>query len=62
MIFATVSAWDNGSGRTYYTKEEFLEEISAMIDNCIANSGTHFDCEITTDASCYSIEESKELT
>lgn len=62
MIFTTTSVWDNGSGCAYYTKEEFLEEISAMIDDCVANGGTHFDAEITTDASCYLIEESKELT
>ena len=60
MVFMTMSTWDNGSGCFYYTKEEFLKEISAMIDDCIANGGTHFDAEITTDASCYLIEESKE--
>lgn len=60
MVFMTMSTWDNSSGCSYYTKEEFLKEISAMIDDCIANGGTHFDAEITTDASCYSIEESKE--
>ena len=62
MIFTTMSTWDNGSGCAYYTKEKFLEEVAAMIDDCIANGGTYFDCEITTDASCYLIEESKELT
>lgn len=63
MIFTTMSVWDNGSGCAYYTKEKFIEEISAMIDDCIANGGTHFDVEITTDASCYSTEEkSEELT
>lgn len=61
MIFTTMSVWDNCSGCAYYTKEKFLEEISAMIDNCIANRGSHFDVEITTDASCYSIKEHKEL-
>lgn len=55
MIFTTTSVWDNGSGCAYYTKEKFLEEISAMIDDCIANGGTHFDAEIVTDASCYPI-------
>ena len=62
MIFTTMSVWDNGSGCTYYTKEKFLEEISTMIDDCIANGGTYFDVEITTDASCYSTKESEELT
>lgn len=62
MIFTTTSVWDNGCGCAYYTKEEFLEEISSRIDNCIANGGSYFDTEITTDANCYLIEESKELT
>ena len=61
MIFTTNSIYDNGSGCAYYTKEKFLEEISAMIDDCVANGGTYFDVEVTTDASCYSTEESKKL-
>lgn len=62
MIFTTTSFWDNCSGCAYYTKEKFLEEISAMIDDCVTNGGTYFDAEIMTDASCYLIEETKELT
>lgn len=64
MIFTITSVWDvwdHGSGCAYYTKEKFLEEISAMIDDCIANGGSFFDAEIATDASCYSIKEHKEL-
>lgn len=61
MIFTITSVWDNGSGCTYYTKEKFLEEISAMIDDCITNGGSFFDAEIATDASCHSIKEHKEL-
>lgn len=61
MIFTITSVFDNGSGCAYYTKEKFLEEISAMIDDCIANGGSFFDAEIATDASCYSIKEHKEL-
>ena len=61
MIFTINSIYDNGSGCAYYTKEKFLEEISAMIDDCVANGGTYFDVEVTTDASCYSTEESKKL-
>lgn len=57
MVFMTMSTWDNGSGCFYYTKEEFLKEISAMIDDCIANGATHFDAEITTDASCYLMDK-----
>ena len=55
MIFTTTSVLDNGSGCAYCTKEKFFEEISAMIDDCIVNSGTHFDSDIVTDVSCYSI-------
>ena len=44
---------DNGSGLEYNTKEEFLEEISLMIDDCIANGGTFFDAQIDADASCF---------
>lgn len=61
MIFTTNSIYDNDSGCTYYTKEKFLEKVSAMIDDCIANDSTYFDAEVTTNASCYSTEESKEL-
>lgn len=45
----------------YNTKEEFLKEISKMIDDCIMNGGTCFDYEIATDANCYLVKESKEL-
>lgn len=65
MIFSTTSAWDNGSGCAYYTKGKFLEEISAMIDSCIANGGSYFDVEVMTDASCCPIDQvnkSEELT
>lgn len=62
MIFTTTSVWDNGSGYACYTKEKFLEEISAMIDDCATNGGSYFDVEVMTDASCYLKEETKELT
>ena len=62
MIFTTTSVWDDGHGCSYYTKEKFLEEVAAMIDGCVANGGTYFDCEIMTDESCYLIEDSEELT
>lgn len=61
MIFTINSIYDNGSGCAYYTKEKFLEEISDMIDDCIANGGAYFDADIATDVSCYSAEKSKEL-
>lgn len=44
---------DSGSGMAYKTKEEFLREISLMIDDCIANGGTFFDAQIDSDASCF---------
>ena len=44
---------DNGSGMEYNDKEEFLREISLMIDDCIANGGTYFDANIDSDVSCF---------
>lgn len=44
---------DNGSGMKYKTKEEFLNEINLMIDDCIANGGTYFDIQVDSDASCF---------
>jgi hypothetical protein len=44
---------DNGSGMKYPSKEEFMCEISAMIDDCIANGGTFFDIQVESDASCF---------
>ena len=44
---------DSGSGMEYSTKEEFLKEISLMIDDCIANGGTFFDVCVDSDASCF---------
>lgn len=44
---------DNGSSMKCNTKEDFLKEISLMIDNCIANGGKFFDVQIDSDASCF---------
>ena len=44
---------DNGSGMVYKTKEEFLAEISRMIDDCRDNGGTFFDVQVDADASCF---------
>jgi hypothetical protein len=30
----------------YQNKEEFLNKVSKMIDNCINNGGTKFDIDI----------------
>lgn len=48
---------DNGSGMRYTSKEAFLKEISLMIDDCIANSGTFFDIQADSDASCFCTDE-----
>lgn len=44
---------DNGSGMIYRTKEEFLEEVSLIIDDCISNGGTFFEVQIDSNASCF---------
>ena len=53
MIFYIETTNDNGSGMKYNTKEEFLKEISLMIDDCIDNGGTFFDVQVDSDASCF---------
>ena len=49
---------DNGSGMTYKPKEEFLKEISLMINDCINNGGTYFDVQVDSDVSCFYQDES----
>ncbi len=48
---------DNGSGMEYTSKEEFMKEISLMIDDCIANGGTFFDIQVDSDVSCFCTDE-----
>ena len=48
---------DNGSGMQYQTKEEFLRELSLMIDDCITNGGTFFSVEVDTNASCFTYDK-----
>lgn len=43
----------------YNAKEEFLSEISRMIDDCIENGGTFFDVQVDSDASCFYTEKEK---
>ena len=50
-FFISTENIDNGSGMTYRTKEEFLHELSLMIEDCIANGGTYFDVSVDADAS-----------
>lgn len=44
---------DSGSGLEYRKKEDVLEEIGLMIDDCIANGGTWLDFYVTSDVSCW---------
>ena len=60
MKFYIETLNDNGSGMKYKTKEEFLNEISLMIDDCIANGGTFFDAQIDSDVSCFYCEDKNE--
>ena len=62
---------DSGLGQEFNNKEDFLKEISLMIDDCEANGGTQFDVTVDADASCFHIpadedidpvEETKKLT
>ena len=57
MEFTIYTLNDNGSGMEYYAKEEFLKEISLMIDDCVANGGTYFSINVDADASCFYIEK-----
>jgi hypothetical protein len=57
MKFYIETLNDSGSGMKYNTKEDFLKEISLMIDDCIANGGTFFDAQIDSDASCFYQED-----
>ena len=47
---------DNGSGMKYNTKEELLNEIALMIDDCISNGGTYISFDVDCDASCFCTE------
>lgn len=60
MKFYIETLNDSGSGMEYKTKEDFLNEISLMIDDCIANGGTFFDAQIDSDASCFYNEDEEE--
>lgn len=48
---------DTGSGQEFNNKEDFLKELSSMINDCEANGGTQFDVTVDADASCFSCEE-----
>jgi hypothetical protein len=51
---------DSGSGQEFTNKEDFLKELSLMIDDCEANGGTQFDITVDADASCFYNEDKDE--
>ena len=53
MKFYIETINDNGSGMKYKSKEDFMSEISKMIDDCIDNGGTFFDVQVDSDVSCF---------
>ena len=53
MNYHISTTFDNGSGMEFRTKEDFLKEISLMIDDCIENGGSYFEITVDTDASCF---------
>ena len=53
MDFYVYTQNDNGSGMKFRSKEDFLEEMELMIDDCIENGGTYFDVTVDADASCF---------
>ena len=57
MTFHIFTQNDNGSGIMYANKEDFLHEVSLMIDDCITNCGTYFSIEVDADASCFCTNE-----
>ncbi len=44
---------DSSSGQEFSSKEDFLRELSLMIDDCEANGGELFDVTVDADASCF---------
>lgn len=60
MRFYISTTYDNGSGWRTNAKEEFLKELSLLIDDCITNGGTYFEVTVDTDASCYESEGKNE--
>jgi hypothetical protein len=44
---------DSSSGQEFNNKEDFLKELSLMIDDCEANGGTQFDITVDADANCF---------
>lgn len=53
MKFYIETLNDNGSGMVYTTKEDFLKEVSRMVDDCVTNGGSFFDIQVDSDVSCF---------
>lgn len=50
MDFDINTSIDNGNiSITFNSKEEFLQNLSVLIDNCIANNGSYFEIMIDSD-------------
>lgn len=43
---------NDSSGVTYSNKEDFLQELSQMIDDCISSGCSLFNVEVDTNANC----------
>lgn len=43
----------NSSGMKFNSKEDFLEEISLMIDDCEQNGGSYLSFQVESDTSCF---------
>lgn len=53
MDFYISTNTDNSSGMSFKTKEDFLREVSLMVDDCVENGGSYFEIAVDSDASCY---------
>lgn len=50
----------NSSGMKFNSKEDFLEEISLMIDDCKQNGGSYLSVQVESDASCFCCSDEDE--
>lgn len=53
VMFTIETVNDNGSGIKYYSKNEFLTEISRMVDDALLNGCTFIDFQCDSDASFF---------
>lgn len=44
---------ESGSGCEYFNKDQFLEELSKMIDDAKDNGASYFEAEVSCDAFHY---------